>query len=132
MFIFGETSMTLSPEDLKTIEKYAYQNAVKYGKAPQPKAVMGKVMGECPQLRSDPKAVSEALEAIVAEISKENPETWEAKLSEIAPELIEALNVKKEPEKGLKPLEGAEMGKVVMRFAPNPNGPATLAVQEVW
>ncbi|MFY9199860.1 MAG: glutamate--tRNA ligase, partial [Methanosarcina flavescens] len=86
--------MTLSSEDLKTIKKYAYQNAVKYGKAPQPKAVMGKVMGECPQLRSDPKAVSEALEAIVAEISKENPETWEAKLSEIAPELIEALNVK--------------------------------------
>ena len=118
--------MTLSPEDLKTIEKYAYQNAVKYGKAPQPKAVMGKVMGECPQLRSDPNAVSEALKVIIPEIAKGNPETWEAKLSEIAPELIEALSVKKEPDKGLKPLEGAETGKVVMRFAPNPNGPATL------
>jgi glutamyl-tRNA synthetase len=118
--------MTLSPEDLKTIEKYALQNAVKYGKAPQPKAVMGKVMGECPQLRSDPSAVSEALESIVSEIAKGNPETWENRLSEIAPELIEALSVKKEPEKGLKPLEGAAMGKVVMRFAPNPNGPGTL------
>lgn len=69
--------MTLSPEDLKTIEKYAYQNAVKYGKAPQPKAVMGKVMGECPQLRSDPNAVSEALKVIIPEIAKGNPETWE-------------------------------------------------------
>lgn len=118
--------MTLSPEDLKTIEKYALQNAVKYGKAPQPKAVMGKVMGECPQLRSDPNAVSEALESIVSEIAKGKPEAWENRLSEIAPELIEALNIKKEPEKGLKPLEGAEMGKVVMRFAPNPNGPGTL------
>ncbi len=118
--------MTLSPEDLKTIEKYALQNAVKYGKAPQPKAVMGKVMGECPRLRSDPNAVSEALESIVSEIAKGNPEAWENRLSEIAPELIEALNVKKEPEKGLKPLEGAELGKVVMRFAPNPNGPGTL------
>ncbi len=118
--------MTLSPEDLKTIEKYALQNAVKYGKAPQPKAVMGKVMGECPQLRADPNAVSEALESIVSEIAKGKPETWEIRLSEIAPELIEALSVKKEPEKGLKPLEGAEMGKVVMRFAPNPNGPGTL------
>jgi glutamyl-tRNA synthetase len=118
--------MTLSPEDLKTIEKYALQNAVKYGKAPQPKAVMGKVMGEYPQLRVDPNAVSEALESIVSEIAKGNPEAWENRLSEIAPELIEALSVKKEPEKGLKPLEGAELGKVVMRFAPNPNGPGTL------
>ena len=46
--------MTLSPEDIKIIEKYALQNAVKYGKAPQPKAVMGKVMGECPQLGLTP------------------------------------------------------------------------------
>ena len=118
--------MTLSPEDIKIIEKYALQNAVKYGKAPQPKAVMGKVMGECPQLRADPSGVSAALENIVSEIAKGNPEAWEARLSEIAPELIEALSVKKEPDKGLKPLEGAETGKVVMRFAPNPNGPATL------
>jgi glutamyl-tRNA synthetase len=118
--------MTLSPENLKTIEKYALQNAVKYGKAPQPKAVMGKVMGEFPQLRSDPDAVSEAIETIFSEIVKGNPEAWETRLSEIAPELIEALSVKKEPDKGLKPLEGAEVGKVVMRFAPNPNGPGTL------
>src|SRR5512138_910925 len=103
--------MTLSPEDLKTIEKFAYQNAVKYGKAPQPKAVMGKVMGECPQLRADPNGVSVALEKIVSEIAKGSPEAWEVRLSEIAPELIEALSVKKEPEKGLKPLEGAEIGK---------------------
>jgi glutamyl-tRNA synthetase len=37
--------MTLSPEDLETIEKYALQNAVKYGQAPQLKSVMGKLMG---------------------------------------------------------------------------------------
>ena len=118
--------MTLSPEDLETIEKYALQNAVKYGQAPQLKSVMGKLMGEFPRLRSDPSAMSEALEGIISKIVKENPEAWEARLSEIAPELIEALSMKKDPYKGLKPLEGAEMGKVVMRFAPNPNGPATL------
>ncbi|MDD2439703.1 MAG: glutamate--tRNA ligase family protein, partial [Methanosarcinaceae archaeon] len=118
--------MSLKPEDLKIIEKYALQNAVKYGKAPQPKAVMGKVMGECPQLRQNPKAVSAGLAEICAKLSKGSPESWEARLSELAPELLEALSVKKEPEKGLKPLEDAEKGKVVMRFAPNPNGPGTL------
>jgi glutamyl-tRNA synthetase len=118
--------MTLSPEDLETIEKYALQNAVKYGQAPQLKSVMGKLMGEFPQLRSDPIAMSEALEGIISKIVKENPEAWESRLSKIAPELIEALSVKKDPYKGLKPLEGAEIGTVVMRFAPNPNGPATL------
>ncbi len=118
--------MTLSPEDLETIEKYALQNAVKYGQAPQLKSVMGKLMGEFPQLRSDPSAMSEALEGIISKIVKENPEAWKSRLFKIAPELIEALSVKKDPYKGLKPLEGAEIGKVVMRFAPNPNGPATL------
>ncbi|MDD4749835.1 MAG: glutamate--tRNA ligase [Methanosarcinaceae archaeon] len=118
--------MSLKPEDLKIIEKYALQNAVKYGKAPQPKAVMGKVMGECPQLRQNPKAVSAGLAEICAKLSKGSPESWEARLSELAPELLEALSLKKEPEKGLKPLEDAEKGKVVMRFAPNPNGPGTL------
>ncbi|MDD4498181.1 MAG: glutamate--tRNA ligase [Methanosarcinaceae archaeon] len=118
--------MSLNHEDLKTIEKYALQNAVKYGKVPQPKAVMGKVMGECPHLREDPSAVSAGLSEVCSELAKGTPEIWEARLSELAPELIEALSVKKEPDKGLKALEGAEAGKVVMRFAPNPNGPATI------
>ncbi|NYT18710.1 MAG: glutamate--tRNA ligase, partial [Methanosarcinales archaeon] len=49
-----------------------------------------------------------------------------SRLGAIAPELIEELNTKKEPDKGLKPLDVAEGETVVMRFAPNPNGPPTL------
>jgi hypothetical protein len=33
------------------VKKYALQNAVKYGKPPQQGAVMGKLMGEQPELR---------------------------------------------------------------------------------
>lgn len=37
------------------IEKYALQNAVKYNAAPNAGAVMGKLMGERPELRSRAK-----------------------------------------------------------------------------
>ncbi|HIE31228.1 MAG TPA: glutamate--tRNA ligase, partial [Methanosarcinales archaeon] len=47
-------------------------------------------------------------------------------LSEIAPELIEEIGERREPSTGLPDLEVGEGEKVVLRFAPNPNGPATL------
>ncbi len=118
--------MTVSDQEIKTIEKYALQNAVKYGKAPQMGAVMGKVMGECPHLRPFAKEVSAQIKNVIDEISRGDPDEWNQKLEEIAPELIEELCTKKEPVKGLKPLDVKEGEKVVMRFAPNPNGPPTL------
>ncbi|MEL4305700.1 glutamate--tRNA ligase [Methanococcoides sp. LMO-2] len=118
--------MTLSDEDKITIEKFALQNAVKYGKTPQLGAVMGRVMGACPHLRPLAKDVGPMIQHILDEVSKESPEEWQSRLETIAPELIEELNTKKEPDKGLKPLDVEEGGTVVMRFAPNPNGPPTL------
>ncbi|MCD4808142.1 MAG: glutamate--tRNA ligase [Methanococcoides sp.] len=118
--------MTLSDEDKITIEKFALQNAVKYGKAPQLGAVMGKVMGSCPHLRPLSKEVGPVIQHVLDEVMKEGPEEWQARLEVIAPELIEELNTKKEPDKGLKPLDVKEGESVVMRFAPNPNGPPTL------
>ncbi len=118
--------MTLTDDDKKTIEKYALQNAVKYGQAPQIGAVMGRVMGECPHLRPMAKEVTPLIQEILAEVSKETPEQWQSRLESLAPELIDELNTKKDPDKGLKELEVEEGQKVIMRFAPNPNGPATL------
>ncbi|WP_348303813.1 glutamate--tRNA ligase [Methanothrix sp.] len=107
------------------IEKYALQNAVKYNAAPNAGAVMGKLMGERPELRSRAKEVSPLIGEVLAEVKKTSPEEWKRRLEEIAPELLVQLSEKKEPDKGLPKLEGAE-GGVVMRFAPNPNGPPTL------
>ncbi|MDV0445081.1 Glutamine--tRNA ligase [Methanimicrococcus sp. At1] len=118
--------MALDPEDLLTIEKYALQNAVKYEAVPQEKAVLGKIMGAAPQLRARVPEVKEAIENIAAGLNQTTPDEWRVRLNEIAPELLEELSVKKEPEKGLKALPDAEVGKVVMRFAPNPNGPPTI------
>jgi len=107
------------------IEKYALQNAVKYKAAPNAGAVMGKLMGEHPDLRARAKEVSPLVKEVLSEIEKTSPEEWQKRLEAIAPELIVELSVKKEPDKGLPALDGAENG-VVMRFAPNPNGPPTL------
>ena len=113
-------------EDIRElIEKYALQNAVKYNAAPNAGAVMGKLMGERPELRSRAKEVSPLVSEVLAEVEKTSPEEWKRRLEEIAPELLVQLSEKKEPDKGLPSLEGAEKG-VVMRFAPNPNGPPTL------
>lgn len=117
--------MTLNKEDKCIIEKFALQNAIKYGKAPQIGAVIGKVMGECPHLRSNVKEVTPVIQEILNKVSLETSEEWKKKLEKIAPELMEKTG-KKEPIKGLKPLDDAKCGKVVMRFAPNPNGPPTL------
>lgn len=107
------------------IEKYALQNAVKYKAAPNSGAVMGKLMGEHPELRARAKEVSPLVNEVLAEVKRTSPEEWQKRLEAIAPELLVQLSERKEPDKGLPALEGAETG-VVMRFAPNPNGPPTL------
>jgi glutamyl-tRNA synthetase len=112
-------------ETRELIEKYALQNAVKYNLAPNAGAVMGKLMGEHPELRAQAKEVNPLVKEVLAEIAKMSPEQWKERLETIAPELLQELSVRKEPAKGLPPLQGAE-GGVVMRFAPNPNGPPTL------
>ncbi len=107
------------------VKKYALQNAVKYGKAPQQGAVMGKLMGEHPELRQRAKEISPLIGTFLKDIASGTPEEWQAELEAVAPELIEELTQRKEPDKGLKELPNAK-GGVVMRFAPNPNGPPTL------
>ncbi len=102
--------------------KYVVQNAAKYGKASE-KAVMGKVMAENPELRKKAKEVLELVKECITE--------FEALSEEVRKELIKKYSMDSEAKreletKKLPELEGAEKGKVVMRFAPNPNGPPTL------
>jgi glutamyl-tRNA synthetase len=82
-------------------------------------------MGEHPELRSQAKEVSPLVKEVLAEVEKTGPKEWQERLQAIAPELLEELSERKEPDKGLPPLKDAEKG-VVMRFAPNPNGPPTI------
>ncbi len=105
------------------IKKYALQNAVKYNRTPQAGAVMGKVMA-VQELRSMAKEITLLIEEVLREINEMTPESRGEELMKLAPELLAELKEKKEPDKGLPPLE--INGALVMRFAPNPNGPPTI------
>jgi glutamyl-tRNA synthetase len=102
-------------------EKYALQNAVKFGSA-RPDAVAKKLLAIFPELRSTSEEVMKTAEEAVKKANELGAENARKKLEEIAPELL--VEERKEPNRGPPELE--HKGKVVMRFAPNPNGPPTL------
>ncbi|HEY9246251.1 MAG TPA: glutamate--tRNA ligase family protein, partial [Candidatus Methanoperedens sp.] len=114
----------LTTDELKLlIKKYALQNAVKYSKTPQAGAVIGKVMAN-PELRPMAREITALAGEVLVEIDGMTPESRKEELNRIAPELVAELSEKKEPDKGLPPLQLD--GNLVMRFAPNPNGPPTI------
>ncbi|MBU0460964.1 MAG: glutamate--tRNA ligase [Nanoarchaeota archaeon] len=102
------------------IRKYALQNAVRYEGKATPGAVIGKVLGEQPELKNKSKEVQQRVKEIIEEINKLGAELQRAELEKLAPELLER---KSERREGLKPLPDAKEGKVVMRMAPSPSGP---------
>jgi len=105
----------------KDVRKYALQNAIHYKGKANPGAVIGKLLNDNPELKSKLKELSKDINAVISEVNKLGLEKQEAELKKLAPELLE----KKEKPKlhVLKPLKGAEEGKIVMRIAPSPSGP---------
>ena len=118
----------LEPEVAALLRKYALQNALEYDGQGQIGSVMGRVMGENADLRSRAK---ELTGFIAAQVNEANALAAEKGLEHIRKllenESPDALEKKvKERREGLPPLPNAEDGKVVLRFAPNPNGPLSL------
>jgi len=101
--------------------KFVVQNALKYGK-PSEKAVIGKVIAENPELKGRIKEVINVVRECIEEFNNLDSRSREELIRKFG--VIERRIEKKEI--GLPPLKDAEKGKVVMRFAPNPNGPPTL------
>jgi len=100
------------------VKKHALKNAIEHKGKPDEKAVISRVLGENPVLRSEFKKLRETVIEVIKEVSSMTPEQQTAELQEEAPELLE----KKEERFGPPDLEDIE-GKLVMRFAPNVNGP---------
>lgn len=100
----------------------ALQNALQYHGKADPKAVLGKLMAEKPELRPRAKELVPLVQRVCQEVEALAPEAQKAELEREAPELL----ARKEPEERkavLPPLPGAQDGKVVMRLAPYPSGP---------
>lgn len=100
--------------------KFALQNTVLHGK-PDAGAVMGKVMAEFPDLRSQAKAVAPLVKEAVADVAALTPDAARAELERLAPELL--VREKKERGPELPELPDAKPGAVTLRLAPYPSGP---------
>ena len=111
-----------------TIRKYALQNAVFFKGTANPKSVVGKVLGECPELRSRSAEIMPLIDRIVAEINKMGLDAQTKELQMSDPNLM--VKEKKERTYELPPLDGVENG-VVMRIAPGPSGPLHLGHSRV-
>ena len=107
------------------IRHVALQNALEYEGKAAAGSVIGRIMAMRGDLRQHGKAVTGLVAAEVAEAntlaSQEGLDAVRSVLEDEAPHLLEKREVKARRE-GLPDLKNAEKGKVVLRFAPNPNG----------
>jgi glutamyl-tRNA synthetase len=103
---------------MDVIRKYALINAVEYGGEASVKAVMGKVMGESPELRKDPKKTLSLIKKVISNINNMTKEEQKKELNLLYPEYFEKEEVKEEKE--LPPLPDADF--VITRIPPEPNG----------
>lgn len=109
------------------VRKYALQNAVEYTGQGQAGSVLGRLLSEREDLRSMAKQLRDLVETEVVaanSLAESNGiEYVREELARTAPEALEREKHRKA--EGLRELPG-DTSRVILRFAPNPNGPLTL------
>tara|TARA_B100001093_G_scaffold518892_1_gene605448 strand:- start:9913 stop:11625 length:1713 start_codon:yes stop_codon:yes gene_type:complete len=107
----------------------AVQNAIEYSGKASPGSVIGRIMGMRQDLRQYGKSISPLIAKKVAQANNlagdKGLDYLRTILEDEAPHLLEERE-KQTRREGLPELSSAQKGKVVLRFAPNPNGPLSF------
>ncbi len=112
-------------EEIREIAlKHALKNAYMHDGKAQLKAVVTAILAERPELRRKVKEIIPIVKQVIDEVNSMTLEEQERILKERYPEAL--MERKKEVRKGLPPLPNATEGRVVTRFAPNPDFYMTL------
>lgn len=111
-----------SKEAKEEIRKIALKNAMDYGKARESKVLNG-ILSKFPELRSDMKELSDSVKKAVDEVNSMSAADLARETRAYSEEFEKAAAAKAErSSKHSFSIEGAEKGKFVTRFPPEPGG----------
>jgi glutamyl-tRNA synthetase len=112
--------MSLDSSIERAIKLVTLRNAIEYDGKAKLEAVISKTMASRPELRGNIKTIIPEVRRLLNQINSLAINEQRALLQEMSP----TADIQKHAEKisGLPPLYGAEIGNVVTRFPPEPNG----------
>jgi len=104
----------------KQLKIYALDNAIKYKGSASMGAIVGQVLNAYPEWKAKMKELQPSIQAVLKEVNAMTLFEQTALLKDLAPEMLEPKE--KKVREGLKELQKAYQGKVVLRFEPSPSG----------